>query len=132
MADISNYIRQHNEISDTLTQIKSLTNKDITGNKKELALLINNLAGKLKIHLAMEDKYLYPSLKNKTVSEKIALKFEQEMGNISTVFSEFKIKYNTSDKIQANEKYFKTEVLKLISLLENRLNKEEKELYSFA
>lgn len=132
MANISNYIRQHNEISEVLVQIKLLIDKDIVINSKQLAGLINNLAGKLKIHLTMEDKYLYPSLKNEVVSKKIALKFEEEMGNISVIFNEFKLKYNTSDKIEINNKNFKIDMVKLLFLLENRLNKEEKELYILA
>lgn len=132
MANISNYIRQHNEISEVLVQIKLLIDRDIVSNSKQLAGLINNLAGKLKIHLTMEDQYLYPSLKNEVVSKKIALKFEEEMGNISVIFNEFKLKYNTSDKIEINSKNFKVDMVKLLFLLENRLNKEEKELYILA
>ena len=132
MANIYNYIRQHNEISEVLDQIKLLIDKDVVSNAKQLAELINNLAGKLKIHLTMEDKYLYPSLKNEIVSKQIALKFEEEMGNISVIFNEFKLKYNTTNKIETNSKNFKVDIVKLLFLLENRLNKEEKELYILA
>ena len=93
MANIYNYIRQHNEISEVLDQIKLLIDKDVVSNATQLAELINNLAGKLKIHLTMEDKYLYPSLKNEIVSKQIALKFEEEMGNISVIFNEFKLQF---------------------------------------
>ncbi|MBN1468288.1 MAG: hemerythrin domain-containing protein [Fusobacteriaceae bacterium] len=129
MVNMGNYIRQHKEISDVILNIKKLLNRDIENNSKEIALLINNLAGKLKIHLAMEDKYLYPSLKEVLSKKEIAIKFEKEMGDISTVFTEFKNKYNTADKIITNISSFKTEISKIVNALEKRLTKEETELY---
>lgn len=129
MANLDNYFRQHREITELIDSIKLLTTKDLTNSSKEIATMLNSLSGKLKIHLSMEDKYLYPNLKSKTETKNIAEKFENEMGNLAKEFLDYKDKYNTYIKINDNEIKFKNETTKIMKALEDRMNKEEKDLY---
>ncbi|MBP9597266.1 MAG: hemerythrin domain-containing protein, partial [Fusobacteriaceae bacterium] len=99
MANLDNYFRQHKEISELINTIKTMAIKDLIANSKEIATTLNNLSGKLKVHLSMEDRYLYPNLKAKNESKNIAEKFENEMGNLAKEFLNYKEKYNTYIKI---------------------------------
>ena len=96
MANLDNYFRQHKEISELINTIKTMAIKDLIANSKEIATTLNNLSGKLKVHLSMEDRYLYPNLKAKNIAEK----FENEMGNLAKEFLNYKEKYNTYIKLQ--------------------------------
>lgn len=125
-----NLARQHNELYKLLAQMKSL-GYNIESNADKIALNINLLAGKINIHLQSEDKYLYSLLLNSQHTEvrKIARDFIAEMGHIAKTFNEFKIKFNTKNKILNNINEFKLEYPKIMNAISNRLNKEDKKLY---
>ena len=125
-----NLARQHNELYKLLAQMKSL-GYNIESNADKIALNINLLAGKINIHLQSEDKYLYSLLLNSQHTEvrKIAKDFIAEMGHIAKTFNEFKVKFNTKNKILNNINEFKLEYPKIMNAISNRLNKEDKKLY---
>ena len=125
-----NLARQHNELYKLLAEMKSL-GYNIEANADKIALNINLLAGKINIHLQSEDKYLYSLLLNSQHTEvrKIARDFIAEMGHIAKTFNEFKIKFNTKNKILNNINEFKLEYPKIMNAISNRLNKEDKKLY---
>ena len=78
-----------------------------------------------------EDKYLYSLLLNSQHTEvrKIAKDFIAEMGHIAKTFNEFKVKFNTKNKILNNINEFKLEYPKIMNAISTRLNKEDKKLY---
>lgn len=125
-----NLARQHNELYKLLAEMKSL-GYNIEANADKIALNINLLAGKINIHLQSEDKYLYSLLLNSQHTEvrKIAKDFIAEMGHIAKTFNEFKVKFNTKNKILNNINEFKLEYPKIMNAISNRLNKEDKKLY---
>ncbi|GAA0863908.1 hemerythrin domain-containing protein [Paraclostridium tenue] len=125
-----NLARQHNELYKLLAEMKSL-GYNIESNADKIALNINLLAGKINIHLQSEDKYLYSLLLNSQHTEvrKIARDFIAEMGHIAKTFNEFKVKFNTKNKILNNINEFKLEYPKIMNAISNRLNKEDKKLY---
>ena len=129
MANLDNYFRQHKEISELINSIKAMTLSNLGSNSKEIAVALNNLSGKLKVHLSMEDKYLYPSLKSKIESKNLAEKFENEMGHLAKEFLSYKDRYNTYVKISENALNFKNETSKIMKALEDRMFREEKDLY---
>ena len=126
MANLDNYFRQHKEISELINTNKTMAIKDLIANSKEIATTLNNLSGKLKVHLSMEDRYLYPNLKAKNIAEK----FENEMGNLAKEFLNYKEKYNTYIKITESPINFKNDTTKIMKALEDRMSREEKDLYT--
>ncbi|UOW69555.1 hemerythrin domain-containing protein [Paraclostridium bifermentans] len=125
-----NLTRQHKELYKLLSEMKSL-GYNIESNADKIALNINLLAGKINIHLQSEDKYLYSLLLNSASPEarKTAKHFIAEMGHISKTFNDFKLKFNTKNKILKNINEFKIEYPKVMDAIFNRLNKEDKNLY---
>ncbi|MFA9398623.1 MAG: hemerythrin domain-containing protein [Clostridiaceae bacterium] len=132
MANIINLQRQHKEILETLNIIKRLIDiGEIETSAMDISVQINQLAGKLKMHLNSEDKYLYPDLlKSESVELKnIANEYINEMGDILVVFTEYKMKFNTRSKILLDTKGFLEQSKIIFSTIENRINKEEIGLY---
>ena len=78
--------RQHLSISEDLSYLITQTEK---GEKEldaaETALRISRLAGKLKIHMLEEDKFLYPELLNHPDYEvkMMANQYISEMGSLA-------------------------------------------------
>jgi len=131
MADIKNLTRQHGDIDLLIGNIKNLSKGDIEGNIDIIVKDINMLAGKLKIHLDTEDKFLYPDLlnMNNEVLNTMAKEYMNEMGNISSEFIKYKNSFNTKNKIMSNIEQFKIQTVEIFETLERRINKEERELY---
>ncbi len=133
MININSLKRQHDEISEAIKNVKNLIAGDkLESEANEAAMLINTLAGKLKIHLNTEDKYMYPDLlKNESSQVRDTAKlYIEEMGKISEVFTQYKDKFNTRSKITANLEGFIAESNRVFSILESRIDKEETSLYT--
>lgn len=130
--DVINLQRQHNEVMNLanyiLNNIKSCT---VEQNLNEIVKSINTIAGKLKIHLLNEDKYLYPSLLNSSdsVLNTFGKKYSEEMKEVSKAYDDYKSKYNTASKIKQNIENFSKDTEGIFRALSNRIYREEKELY---
>lgn len=132
MSQIQILQRQHYEIVEVVKTIKKLIQKNqLAVEANEIAKHINILAGKLTIHLASEDKHLYPNLKNSNDSKikNLTKAYIDEMGNISETFMIYKNKYNIKSKILNNQSEFIKDTNEIFKVLENRIFKEDNELY---
>jgi hypothetical protein len=132
MINIDNFMRQHKDIIEELNYIeKIVNNKDYLNYLDDFVPHINNLAGKLKIHLNSEDKFLYPNLID---GEDIELKnmandYINEMGNIADTFTIYKNEFNTKSKINEKIDTFISKTKPILKEIKNRILKEENELY---
>lgn len=130
--EINNYLEQHRALESEITTIKSLINKnDVQQNAGDIGLHISTLAGKIKFHLSMEDKYLYPGLQRSDDErvKKLASDYQKEMGDLAEKFVIYKDKYNTKPKILQNLSTINQETTQIFLAIEKRIQKEEKELY---
>ena len=59
----------------------------------------------------------------------MATEYSDEMGNIHSVFTEYKNKFNTRNKILSNKEEFIKESKRVLALLVNRIEKEDLKLY---
>lgn len=131
--ELNNYLEQHRVLESEITTIKSLINRnDVQQNAGDIALHISTLAGKIKFHLSMEDKYLYPELQRSEDErvKKLASDYQKEMGDLAEKFVTYKDKYNTKPKILQNLSIINQETTQIFLAIEKRIQKEEKELYT--
>jgi hypothetical protein len=129
---LENYLEQHESIKSELRILKDLADKenlDTYGDK--LALHVNTLAGKIRIHLVSEDKYLYPDLieKGDPRLKKMATDYKNEMGDLADKFIVFKDRYNTKNKILKGESSIRADLKNIADQIEKRIRREENELY---
>lgn len=132
MSNIENLKRQHNDIMKEIDSIDAIINtRYYEKYLSKFVIYINNLAGKLKIHLNSEDKFLYPDLINgKDIELKtITNKYISEMGDISKKFMDYKNKFNTKSKIDEKLDEFIPQTRTIIDQIKNRISREENELY---
>ncbi len=132
MLKINNLKRQHSEIKDIVKNILTeLDNKAVEDKAYEISKSISILAGKLKIHLNEEDRWLYPSMKNS--SDPKLIKFQNiyysEMEGLFSSFVDYKNKYNTKTKILSNINDFIDESNNILTSLLSRIEKEDNHLY---
>jgi len=135
MKNLDQLKRQHLEIFEVLNETKTLIQQqNLENNSQAIAKNINNIAGKLQVHLNNEDRFLYPSFlkSDRVVLQKKAQEYSDEMGDLSKVYAEFKNKYNTRSKIMTDSTAFITDSNNVFKAIEKRINKEDRDLYKLA
>ncbi len=132
MVVLEDYRTQHRELQSLMRQISELLNPEILEqDAKEVAGLLEIFAKKLVLHLAMEDQALYPTLfafPDKKI-QKLARQFMDEMGHIAQNFKSFINKWQHVADIESKPSIFIAETKQLFSVLEKRIEREDKELY---
>ena len=128
------YITKHRIIQDYLHQLTTLINGTLDrANATLIAELINKTTGVLNMHLASEDSFVYPKLleSSDTRVRSITQRYMDEMTKIADAYLAFHKKYNTPSKILADTAEFKQTFKKVRDALLLRMEREEKELYTF-
>lgn len=132
--DLATLERQHKEIEEIVLDIKqTINNNDIEGDAAHIAKQISMLTGKLRIHLATEDKNMYPYLleNGDEKVKRIAKEYADEMGHISEAFMAYKDKFNTRTKIINSPQEFMSETKEIFKVLGERMDKEDTHLYKY-
>ena len=124
--------KQHIEILEIINNIhvdlKSGTN--IEG-ARSLLILFGQLSDLLERHLFLEDDFLYPALKKRSQENirNIASQFSIELGGIKNIFLKYLEKWASADNIVHSHSVFMSESKDLISALQQRIAKEDQELF---
>ena len=132
MALTDNLKRQHKELLQVATDLAAILQVDKLAKDSTTArTLLSTLAGRLSVHLQMEDKSLYPHLLSQNNEQIVSLttKYINEMGGIKKSFDTFSKRWPNSVRIQENPEEFIQETRGIIDILLNRMSKEDRELY---
>lgn len=113
------------------TMSTQLEHAKLERDASEARASLSMLAGKLTIHLAMEDKALYPRLASHSSQEvrKIGKRFADEMGGILDVFKEYLSHWPTPEAVQLDAAQFVVETREIFDALRARIAKEHNELF---
>lgn len=133
MSKTQKYREQHQELVEMVGQLKAMLNPaGLAKDGGPVRSLLSGFAGKLNVHLAMEDKALYPQLlahKDAAVQGK-AKAFMDEMGGIKDAFVAYLGKYPTPQAIQGAAAAFVVDTEGLIKVLAKRIQSEDSDLYA--
>lgn len=133
MWQTENFRKHHKEVSELTGKISDLISPGLDEKKAaDIRGLLSVLAGKLSIHLALEDKDLYPRMiahEDKFVSS-LARKYQLEMGEIADRFAQYTRKWPTPSAIHKNSGEFTAETESIFRSLSRRMDKEDNELYA--
>jgi len=133
MGKTENFRQQHKEMLQIANEISPLLKADqLTANANAVAQSLAKLAGKLNVHLSMEDKVLYPKLiehQDPNVKS-MANKFIDEMGKIKEVYAQYLNKWSSPEAIKKNPPDFINETKGIFEAISKRITKEDSELYA--
>jgi hypothetical protein len=123
--------KQHDELVGIAGQITQLMDRDVAQNSTRIRGLLAEFSGVLKLHLAAEDRALYPALlRHKDATLKaLAAKYMSEMGGLVTTFGSYLGKWPTAVAIGANGNSFRSETTSLFQAVKKRIDRENGELY---
>lgn len=128
----TSYRRQHSEMLNMANQMSRLLEPVSLGKDARVVRgLLSTLAGKLSVHLSMEDKSLYPNLlKSKDIRiSSLAKQYVKEMGDIKEVFGAYIRNWPGPTAIQNNPIKFIEETKGIFEALQKRIDREDTELY---
>lgn len=123
---------QHSEMLKVTSEISARLNADrLSKDATEIRTLLSQLLGKLSVHLAMEDKSLYPKLLQhpETRIRSLAQRFNSEMGSIGKAVAEYQAKWPNPVSIQRDARTFIDHTQNILQSLAKRIAKEDAELY---
>jgi hypothetical protein len=126
------YREQHADLLSMATKLKPLLDANKLKQDASAARgMLSNLAGKLTVHLAMEDKSLYPDLlaNNDPAVKAKAKKFVTEMGGIKETFKAYLGRYPSSEAISKMPAEFVKDTSEILGVLAKRINAEDTDLY---
>ena len=118
----------HKKLWDFLQKLQSYqSDAEVLAHGKEISTTISQLS----VHLAAEDKYLYPALQKDPAAhiQQLAAKFSREMGTLADVYKAYRDRFMLTSQIEADPALFLQETARVLQALSNRLQKEDKELY---
>ena len=133
MRKTDSFRRQHDEIGAVVTQMRNHLNADeLAKDATAMFDLVVSLRGQLKVHLAMEDKTLYPRLLANDETKATAQKFMDEMGTLGGVLADYIAKWPRAESAQTDPHGFIADTTGLLNALVDRVERENSDLYELA
>jgi hypothetical protein len=133
MLIISNLRRQHTEILGLASEINTalLENPPPI---EHIGKLLPALAGRISMHLAMEDNALYPKLLDSPEAKirNTAGEFITRMGDFKKIFGDYHQRWNSNLKVKDSFNKFRRETQMILAALTQRISREDEELYDVA
>lgn len=132
--NVDKFKQQHVEIMNSVTELKGLVKGGIPENASGISRTIVAISSTIKLHLAAEDKMLYPALQSAENSQARTLgkKYQDEMGNLASAYIDFSRRWNTTVSIAGNPEGFRQDANAVFKALHERIQRENTELYPLA
>lgn len=124
--------QQHQDLGKLLVHVQTRIKAGAPGAELRAALV--EFSGKLSVHLAGEDRSIYPALIASTDAGVAAMarRFADEMGGLGQAFKGFMARYANGALIDAQRATFATEYDGIVNAVVKRVQAEENELYPAA
>jgi len=135
MARTDRFRIQHNELLALAGELQALLNpQSLAADGAAARNCLGKLMGKLTLHLSTEDKVLYPELassKDASVAN-LARRYAEEMKGVTEKLAAYNQRWSTPSAIKAGAEAFVRETKQVLSLLADRMRRENQELYAMA
>lgn len=127
--DVSSYVKHHRETLGLARQLQQKV-QEAQPSVPEISRILIELAGTLKFHLSMEDKFVYPRAASSTNPglQAIAKKMQTEMVGMSEACGKYFATWD-STAIADDMGRFAAETNRILAALKNRIDAEEHTFY---
>jgi hypothetical protein len=132
MLRTQSYREQHDQLLGLAGELGGLLGKaDNDFPATQARHLLSEIAGRLTVHLAMEDKHLYPSLlqHGDATVRQTAERFVEEMGGIASVFKTYLANWPSAEAVSRNPAGFRDATKGILKALGGRIQQENTVLY---
>jgi len=128
---LQRFEHDHHEILDGIHQLRKLIATGIEYNAAAITQLLMTMSASIKLHLAVEDRVVYPAFASSGRPELAAMGrfYQEEMGDLSRKYTEFATRWNLANRVANNPSGFRDEANAIFKALFLRTKREESELY---
>lgn len=132
--DISKFKQQHLEIKRCISELRDHSRDGVAAHAEDIARVVNAMSGLIKLHLAAEDRALYPALKASGDAHLARLgdAFQREMGDIVPHYAAFARKWITAAQVRRDPEGFRTDANRVLKALHDRVAREDRDFYPHA
>ncbi|MFD1625754.1 hemerythrin domain-containing protein [Azospirillum griseum] len=133
--DMTSFHTHHSDVLALAAAIeRRLDPVAIAANPAPVATDLVQLFGKFSVHLAVEDKALYPRLARAAdpALRGLAARFQQEMGGLTQRFEAYRQRWPGPFAIAKDPAGFVAETRTMLDAFKNRIARENAELYPLA
>jgi hypothetical protein len=129
------YRQQHEDLRALAAELAArLGPAELAADPAAARTILSRMAGKLTVHLAMEDRSLYPFLLSRpdAALHEVARRFRDGMGGVRAALARLTGRWRGSADIARDPAAFAAEAAALLRALEDRIRHEEEELFPLA
>lgn len=129
--NIDKFKHQHLDILSAIGELRELVQSGISEHAADIAQRIVAMSGIVKLHLAVEDRLLYPALEasgNKALAG-MSQRYRSEMEGIAGSYLHFAAKWNTALHLSTEPDAFRQEANHVLKALYERMKREDREFY---
>ena len=132
--NIDKFKHQHEDILADIAALRQLVRGGIEGNAERIAARIIAMSGNIKLHLAVEDKVLYPTLSGcgDAALARMSHLYQLEMNGIVAAYMAFATTWNSAAHLLAAPEKFRAEANGVLRRVYERIKKEDLEFYPAA
>lgn len=129
--NIDKFKSQHVEILSRIAFLRKLTHAGIEENASDIARELSSMGTVVKVHLAIEDRILYPSLQKdeSTAVAAMSKTYQEEMKGIASAYIAFARHWGTAAQLIADPQKFRDEANIVLKTVHTRIVKENTEFY---
>jgi hemerythrin-like domain-containing protein len=132
--NIDKFKREHVDLLAAVTTLRELVQTGVQEHAEAIVGQLVSMSSVIKLHLAAEDRVLYPALIN-AADPRVAQtgqQFQQEMGDLAQAYTGFVSRWNLASKISQDPEGFRGDANNVFKALHLRVQRENRELYPLA
>ncbi|GLQ48423.1 hypothetical protein GCM10007862_34740 [Dyella lipolytica] len=132
--NIEHFKREHVELLASVTKLRELVQSGVQEHAQAILGQLIAMSAVIKLHLAAEDRVLYPALLQATDPQiaQTGKRFQDEMGDLAQVYAAFASRWNLATKIGQDPDGFRRDANDVFKALHLRVQRENRELYPLA
>lgn len=128
---VHHFQHDHRQIKGDLEALRTFAHTGIREHATEIAERLLAMSAHIKIHLASEDRTLYPAVAACGDAAVAAMgeRYRAEMGGLAEAFRQFVGRWRVADRVAADPEGFRDAANRVLKALHERLHREESEFF---
>lgn len=129
--DIDRFKHQHVEILQGIAELRRLAHNGIQTNAAAIAAKVNALSSLVKLHLAIEDRILYPAVQNTGSVElaEMGKAYQDDMKGIAGQYINFARRWSQARAVATEPEAFRDDANTVLKTVYQRMQRENTEFY---
>ncbi|HCL87452.1 MAG TPA: hemerythrin [Comamonadaceae bacterium] len=129
--NIDRFKHEHVDILAQIDRLRTLSHAGPAQHAAEIARGIVAMSSTIRLHLAVEDRLLYPALQAGGDADlaRLGARFQHEMGEIAGSYAAFARRWNTAERVASDPEGFRAEANVALRRVYERMRREDHDFY---